>query len=81
MGDPLWVLAGVRRLCWQGTLVLEWTGRAVIVILSLGILICEFYLIFSVVILRIIHFVICVTFCCMCYSFIHVQFQNMQNNL
>jgi hypothetical protein len=27
MGDPVWVLAGVRRLRRQGTPVLEWTGR------------------------------------------------------
>jgi hypothetical protein len=27
VGDPVWVLVGVRRLCRQGTLVLEWTGR------------------------------------------------------
>ena len=27
-GDPVWVLTGVRRLRGQGTLVLEWAGRA-----------------------------------------------------
>ena len=27
MGNPVWALAGVRRLCWQGTPVLEWSGR------------------------------------------------------
>jgi hypothetical protein len=27
MGNPVWALAGVGRLHWQGTLVLEWSGR------------------------------------------------------
>ena len=29
MGDPVWVLVGVRRLCGQGTPVLEWIRRDV----------------------------------------------------
>ena len=29
MGNPVWALAGVGRLCWQGTPVLEWSGRAI----------------------------------------------------
>ena len=27
MGNPVWALAGVRRLCWQGSPGLEWSGR------------------------------------------------------
>jgi hypothetical protein len=27
VGNPLWALAGVRRLCWQGSPGLEWSGR------------------------------------------------------
>ena len=27
MGNPVWALAGVGRLCWQGTPVLEWSGK------------------------------------------------------
>jgi hypothetical protein len=30
MGNPVWALAGVGRLRWQGTLVLEWSGRATV---------------------------------------------------
>ena len=27
MENPVWALAGVRRLCWQGSPGLEWRGR------------------------------------------------------
>jgi hypothetical protein len=27
MWNAVWALAGVRRLCWQGSPVLEWSGR------------------------------------------------------
>jgi hypothetical protein len=27
VGNPVWTLAGVRRLCWQGSPGLEWSGR------------------------------------------------------
>ena len=27
MWNPVWALAGVRRLCWQGSPGLEWSGR------------------------------------------------------
>jgi hypothetical protein len=44
VGNPVWALAGVRQLCWQGSPGLEWSGRAQVILLKIDVILFCFHL-------------------------------------